>query len=115
MLVQGKPYNQTQNKCFVSKCLHISNSRTSPQGLISSFHDNSRLFLPKQSRRDYFTLLFHFLASTSSSNTFLGQYSSLLEEADGAHLSRTITSISADPSNDEECAAYCHLANNGIY
>ena len=64
----------------------------------------------------YFTCYaFSFLASTSSSNTFLGQYSSLLEEADGAHLSRTITSISADPSNDEECAAYCHLANNGIY
>ena len=66
-------------------------------------------------QEDFFTSLFHFLASTSSSNTFLGQYSSLLEEADGTHLSRTITSISADPSNDEECAAYCHLANSGIY
>ena len=63
----------------------------------------------------YFTYAFSFLASTSSANTFLGQYSSVLEEADGAHLSRTITSISADPSNDEECAAYCHLENNGIY
>ena len=64
----------------------------------------------------YFTYCaFSFLGSTSSSNTFLGQYSSVLDEADGAHLSRTITSISADPSNDEECAAYCHLANNGIY
>ena len=55
-----------------------------------------------------------FLASTSSSNTFLGQYSSLLEEADGSHLSRTITSISADPSNYEECAADENDVTNGL-
>ena len=37
---QGKPYNQTQlhkvndcDFCFVSKCFHISNSRTKPAGL----------------------------------------------------------------------------------
>ena len=37
---QGKPYDQTQwhkvndfDFCFVSKCLHISNSRTKPAGL----------------------------------------------------------------------------------
>ena len=54
-----------------------------------------------------------FLGSVSSSDSFLNEYNSILDEAEGAHLSRTISSSTPDPSNDEECAAYCHIENSG--
>ena len=54
-----------------------------------------------------------FLGSVSLSDSFLNEYSSILDEAEGAHLSRIISSSTLDPSNDEECAAYCHIENSG--
>ena len=62
---------------------------------------------------DSYAVFCLFSEFVDSSMSFLNDYSSVLDHADGSSLSRTITSSVSDPVNDEQCAAYCQVANAG--
>lgn len=44
--------------------------------------------------------------------TFLGSYGTILDQADGSQLSRTVTSSSTNPENVDQCKAFCSITGN---
>ena len=44
--------------------------------------------------------------------TVLGAYATVLDQADAAHLSRTVTSSSTNPESIDQCKAFCQITGN---